>query len=151
MTRELTGWHVLAITVAFFGVVVAANVTLAVKAVGTFPGLEVANSYVASQSFDRDRRAQEALGWSVAPDYAPGRLVLAFTGADGRPAGVRELSVRIGRATEARDDRTPVFVADRGVWSADVTLPPGKWVVFVEAHAGDGTLFRKRLDLSVRG
>ena len=52
MTRPLTGKHVLAITLVAFGVIIGVNVLMAVKAVGTFPGLEVANSYVASQDFD---------------------------------------------------------------------------------------------------
>ena len=62
MARELTGRHVLAITLAAFGVIIAVNMVMAVKAVSTFPGLETPNSYVASQRFDRDRAAQAALG-----------------------------------------------------------------------------------------
>ena len=58
MARELTGRHVLAITLAAFGVVIGVNLLLAVKAVGTFPGVEVSNSYVASQVFDRERSTQ---------------------------------------------------------------------------------------------
>ena len=37
--REITGRHVLIGTVAAFGVIIAANLTLAVSAVRTFPGL----------------------------------------------------------------------------------------------------------------
>ena len=48
-----------------FGVIIGVNVVMATKAIGTFPGLEVKNSYVASQSFDKRRDAQEALGWDV--------------------------------------------------------------------------------------
>ena len=64
MTREfkLTGWHVLAIFVGAFGVIIGVNVALAWNAVATFPGLEVDNSYIASQTFDDRREAQEALG-----------------------------------------------------------------------------------------
>ena len=67
MARELTGAKVFAITAGAFGVIIAVNVVLAVKAVQTFPGLEVANSYVASQSFDAERTAQQKLG--LALDY----------------------------------------------------------------------------------
>ena len=58
----LTGRKVLAIAVAAFGVVIAANLVLAWQAVGTFPGTETANSYVASQNFNRtlaEAKAQE--------------------------------------------------------------------------------------------
>jgi nitrogen fixation protein FixH len=54
---EMTGRKVLAITVSAFGVIIAVNFLLAYKAVSTFPGLEVPNSYVASQTFDADRAA----------------------------------------------------------------------------------------------
>ena len=48
----LTGRKVFFITAGAFAVIIGVNVTMAVLAVGTFPGLEVKNSYVASQSFD---------------------------------------------------------------------------------------------------
>ena len=80
--RELTGKHVLAITVGFFGVIIAVNMVLAVQAVRTFPGLEVKNGYVASQTFDADRRAQEALGWTLVQTYEAGKLRLVMTDAE---------------------------------------------------------------------
>ena len=53
--RTLTGWHAAAIFGSFFGVIITVNLALAYSAVHTFPGLEVKNSYVASQEFDRRR------------------------------------------------------------------------------------------------
>ncbi len=58
--REFTGRHAAAVFVGAFAVIIAVNVALAVSAVRTFPGLEVANSYVASQEFNARRAAQEA-------------------------------------------------------------------------------------------
>jgi nitrogen fixation protein FixH len=151
--RELTGRHVLAITVSAFAVIIGVNLTLAYKAVSTFPGLEVENSYVASQDFDRDRAAQVALGWSLAPYYDGDRqeLTLRFTDAAGNPVNLSELSVLLGRTTEARDDRQPTFDLRDGVYLAKVALPRGKWMMQIEAHAQDGTLFRQRRDLVVKG
>ena len=63
---EIKGWHVALWFSMAFGVIIAVNLTLAFNAVRTFPGLEVKNSYVASQSFDADRAAQNALGWDGA-------------------------------------------------------------------------------------
>ncbi|MCW1949884.1 MAG: FixH family protein, partial [Octadecabacter sp.] len=54
---EIKGWHVLAGFGAAFGIIIAVNLTLAYKAVQTFPGLEVKNSYVAGQVFDENRIA----------------------------------------------------------------------------------------------
>ena len=47
--KELTGKHVLFMVLAFFGVIIAVNFTMAYQAVSTFPGLEVRNGYVASR------------------------------------------------------------------------------------------------------
>ena len=67
--RELTGRHVLVITVSAFAVIIGVNLTLAYQAVATFPGLEVQNSYVAGQGFNDRKAAQEALGWTLVPSY----------------------------------------------------------------------------------
>lgn len=146
---ELTGRHVLATTVGFFAVVIAVNMTLAYKAVSTFPGLEVDNGYIASQSFDRERAAQLALGWTLRHDYRDGQIILTFTGRDGNPVAPLDLSALVGRTTEAKEDRRPAFrwVGDHYV--ADVALSPGKWMMNVAARADDGTPFRQRLDLFV--
>ena len=58
---ELTGRHVLAITVSAFARDHRGERRCwPYKAVSTFPGLEVDNSYVASQDFDARKAAQEA-------------------------------------------------------------------------------------------
>lgn len=151
--REITGRHVLFFTVGAFGVIIAVNVVMAYKAITTFPGLEVDNSYVASQEFDAKRRAQEALGWNVTHDYdaANGRLVIAVTDAQGLPARIADFNVLLGRTTEAKDDQTPAFTEVAGKWEASVDLPPGKWLLKLSAVAGDGTPFEQRLDFFVRG
>ncbi|WP_054303104.1 FixH family protein [Gemmobacter sp. LW-1] len=149
---EITGRQVMVVTVGAFAIIIAVNVLMAYKAISTFPGLEVQNSYVASQSFDSDRKAQEALGWMLVPEYRNGEgLHLTFTDASGQLVPVRDLNVLIGRTTTAADDQTPTFVREAGVYKAAVDLAPGKWMLHVEAHAEDGTLFRQRLDLFVRG
>ena len=149
---ELKGWHVLAIAVSFFGVIIAVNAVLAVQAVSTFPGLEVENSYVASQEFDANRKAQEALGWTLATAYDPARkeLALTFTDAGGAPADLADLAVLVGRTTKAKEDSHPEFRREAGVYRAAIDLQPGKWMMHVTAHARDGTLFRQRIDLYVK-
>lgn len=148
---ELKGKHVLAITVGAFAVIIAVNLTLAFKAVSTFPGLEVKNSYVASQGFNTRKAAQEALGWTLAPSYAEGRVDLAFTDRDGQPVQVQELEVLIGRTTSTTDDARPEFAVQGDVYSAALDLGRGKWMVKVTARAPDGTLFEQRSELFVQG
>jgi nitrogen fixation protein FixH len=149
--RPLTGWHVLAMFVAFFGVIIAVNFLLAWKAIATFPGLEVDNGYVASQSFDAEMAAQKALHWQMKPVYDAknDQLRLAFTDASGLPVTVKSLDVLVGRATETTQDQKPVFAQMDGVYVAPATLPLGKWMMAVTATAQDGTLFQQRIDLYV--
>lgn len=148
---ELTGKHVLAITVSAFAVIIGVNVVLAVKAVSTFPGLEVDNSYVASQGFNERKAAQEALGWSLTPSYENGRMTLAFHGADGLPVEVTDLQVLVGRTTETKYDTYPVFQRDGDLYAVDMALGKGKWMVKVTATSADGTLFEQRSELFVKG
>lgn len=146
MTRPLTGKHVLAITLVAFGVIIGVNVLMAVKAVGTFPGLEVDNSYVASQDFNRERAAQAALDWTVTPDYDGKELVLAIRDRQGNPAPIKDLQVTVGRPTYVADDQHPQMTYQGGLYVAPLTLKPGLWNIHLTATAWDGTQFRQRLD-----
>ena len=146
MARELTGRHVLAITLAGFGVIIAVNLVMAFMAVSTFPGLETPNSYVASQRFDRDRVAQAALGWTVTPEYDGRELTLMVRDPQGNPARVKSLSATIGRPTHVREDQTPRFIYEHGLFRAPVTLASGIWNINVTAEAWNGTVFRQRID-----
>jgi nitrogen fixation protein FixH len=151
MTRELTGRHVFLITAGAFAIIIGVNLILAWQAVATFPGIEVRNGYVASQRFEADRRAQEALGWTAETHVDGGILSVAFTGADGRPAKVARVEGLLGRATTTVDDQTPGFVAvGAGAFEAPVEVARGQWVLHLSALAEDGTAFRQRVSLSVR-
>jgi nitrogen fixation protein FixH len=149
--RELTGRHVLAITVGAFAIIIAVNLLLAFKAVSTFPGLEVENSFAAGQGFNERKAAQEALGWTLTPAYADGRVTLRFVDAQGQPVTVQQLQVLIGRTTEASDDHWPAFAPEAGLYAADLPLARGKWMVKVTARSADGVLFEQRSELFVQG
>lgn len=147
---ELTGRKVFVITASAFAVIIGVNVLLAVKAVRTFPGLEVTNSYVASQTFEAERAAQERLGWALDYGYEAGALRLQFRDKAGQPVEVGTLKTLVGRTTEAAEDKAPVFAWNGDAYVAPVTLGQGRWMVHVEARAQDGTLFRQRLNLYVK-
>lgn len=109
------------------------------------------NSYVASQVFDAERKAQKALGWTLTESHENGELRLAFRDRDGLPVEVDRLSAVVGRTTEAAEDTQPDFVYRNGDYVAQVPLRPGKWMILLEAFAKDGTRFHQRLDLFVAG
>lgn len=150
--KRITGPRFLGFMVGVFGLIIVVNVFMAFRAVDTFPGLEVGNSYVASQSFDADRAAQTALGWTVTPSYdgKAATLDLAFTDAEGKAVQVRDLTVLLGRPTEAKDDMEPRFIQEGGFYRAVAALHPGKWMLHVQALAEDGTKFQQRLNIFVK-
>lgn len=148
--KPLTGRTVFLITAGAFSVIIGVNVALAINAVRTFPGLEVRNSYVASQSFDHDRAAQEALGWTARAGVADGVLTLAFTDDAGAPVRPAEVTALVGRPTSAAEDFEPAFAYRAGRFLADADLASGAWSIRIAATAEDGTVFRQRLPLYVR-
>lgn len=147
--REIRGHHVLIGFIGAFGVIIAANVTLAVNAISTFPGLEVKNSYEASQVFDREKAAQLALGWTVTAEVDGGELRVTITDAEGRPVNPPELTGIFGKATTVKEDVTPEFTYVNGFHVAHVPASPGNWNLRMKAVAEDGTVFKQRIPLFV--
>ena len=147
--KPLTGRKVFAITASAFAVIIGVNIYMAVMAVGTFPGLETRNSYVASQHFDADRAAQLALGWQVSAVAKDGVLRLSIRDADGMPVHPATLQATLGRATNVSQDMTPVFVFDGASYVAPAEIGPGNWNLRMLATSADGTEFRQRVVLYV--
>lgn len=149
--REFTGKHALMVFCGAFAVIIGVNIALAVNAVSTFPGLEVKNSYVASQQFDQRRSAQQALGWSVYASAQDGQVRLEISDADGKPVEVAKLSATLGRATHVQDDQKPQFVFDGDAYVAPADLGAGNWNIRMVARAKNGTEFTQRVILHVKG
>ncbi|MCX7301532.1 MAG: FixH family protein [Rhodobacterales bacterium] len=141
----ITGPKFFAIISSFFIVIIGVNIVLAYQAVHTFPGLETDDSYLAGQTFDRDREAQLALGWTVDAVVHQDELQLTITDSAGKPVQVADVTGIFGRATETRDDQTPAFVFDGTMYRAPVATSGGNWNLRLVAHAQDGTLFQQRI------
>jgi nitrogen fixation protein FixH len=144
--KPFTGRHMAAILIAFFGVVVAVNITMAVFASRTFGGLVVDNSYVASQKFNgwlEQARQEKALGWELeAARAANGRLAVALSSA-GAPLGDARLSGfarhPLGRAPE----RPLSFRANGpGHFASVEPLPAGRWIIHLKVTAHGRALHR---------
>ena len=139
--RQLNGWHVLSMLVAFFGVVIGVNLLMAYLANSTWSGLVVANGYVASQSFDKDlakAKAQEALGWNVAFTFQKDRINLAFADREGKAIETLALTGDLERTVTDRQDQKLTFTAmGGGVYSAPANLTPGVWEVEIDGKSSD--------------
>jgi len=148
--KPLTGRHVFMMFAGAFSIIIGVNLLLAYKAVTTFPGLEVKNSYVASQSFDEERTAQLALGWDVSADVVGDQLRLVIVDQQGMPVKVSGLKTTLGRATHVQDDSIPAFDFDGTAYVAPVDLAAGNWNLRMVAIADDGTKFHQRIVLYVK-
>lgn len=138
-SRPFSGYHMTAILMAGFAVVIGVNVTMATFAVRTFGGTVVDNSYVASQRFDgwlNAARKQQRLGWRASQATIDDqRLSVHLLDAAGpvRHAIVRvELEHPLGR----EPDRTATLLEIApGTYAATVTLPRGRWKLRIVARA----------------
>jgi nitrogen fixation protein FixH len=144
MVREIKGWHVFCGFATAFGIIISVNLTLAYNAVATFPGLEVKNSYVASQSFDADRQTQEALNWDVSASVENGLLQLTILENGNAIAPVIEAAT-FGRATSVAADQIPEFTFNGAALVAPVEANDGNWNLRLKARSADGTLFQQRI------
>lgn len=146
--KPLTGRKVFLIIATGFSIIVAVNLTLAYQAVHTFPGLEVKNSYVASQSFDRQRAAQLALGWDVSASAENNELHLSIM-KEGAPVRAEIVSAVFGRATHVGQDQSPDLRFEGTAYVAPIKLSAGNWNLRLVAMAEDGTEFRQRIIVRV--
>ncbi|MEI7600637.1 MAG: FixH family protein [Aestuariivirga sp.] len=139
--KEIKGGHVLAMLIAFFGVIFGVNFVMAYLANSTWSGLVVENGYVASQNFDKDlakAKAQEALGWNVGFSYDKDRVKVTFADAKGAKIDTLNLTGKLQRTVTDKEDQLLTFGwMGSGVYSAPARLAPGLWEVEVDGK-GDG-------------
>lgn len=148
MVKQITGWHVFGGFAAAFSVIIGVNLILAYNAVHSFPGLEVKNSYVASQSFDKDRDAQVALGWTVSASVTGDTLSLLIT-KDGVAVVPVIEQATFGRATSVARDQELAFLHTGAAFVAPVHAGAGNWNLRLKARAENGALFQQRIVVRV--
>jgi nitrogen fixation protein FixH len=130
MKGEFTGKHMLAVLVGGFGIVFAVNFTMAAYATGSFSGVVVENSYVASQKYNgwlEEARESDKLGWSVDLDReASGRLAVLTADV---PEGA-QVSAELRRPLGKAEHRSLAFAADgSGRFVSGEAVPDGRWIV----------------------
>lgn len=147
-SRPFTGYHMAAILIAFFGVVVAVNFTMARLAAKSFGGQVVENSYVASQKFNTwldEAEKERKLGWSADARRGAGNRIVVNLG--GTPEGNLAISAQarhplgLEKSQDFRFDR----MAD-GRFISREALPAGRWRLRIEVNA-NGQRFRTEQDV----
>jgi nitrogen fixation protein FixH len=143
---RLTGWHVLAMVCAFFGVVIAVDVGMAMMAYRTFSGEVAKDPYEAGLLFNRtlaERRTQAALGWTADIDMIKGGdLRVTVKGKDGAPIDGLKVSAVLERpATESGRENLAFARTGPGIYDARAGHLSGAWDVRVRAVDGQGRPF----------
>lgn len=154
--HPFTGRHMVAVVFLFFATIIAVNVAMVVAATGTFPGLVVANSYVASQNFNEriaDARAQEDAGWQSELKATDGTLTFKLVNRGGLAERRLAVTVLAGRPSTTREDRLIELLDTPDGYRAVETLPPGMWEVDIEARRDETVIFtgRRRVHVDPAG
>jgi nitrogen fixation protein FixH len=149
--KQLTGSKVLAMLIAFFGVVIGVNVAMMKLAISTLPGTDVDSAYSASLGYEKEIVAahdQNARHWQVDAHIERSRSGAAVVQVDarderGKPVSGLSFQGRLERPADKRADQ-PVALAEigggiyRGATSA---IAPGQWDLVLEGEAGGQRMF----------
>lgn len=134
----------------FFGVVLAANITLIYIALSSWTGLETKNHYIKGRDYNQTLEkvaAQEALGWSVRSALLPtgeaGRFAVSVNvvGSDGAAVEGARVVARIERPTHhGVDVEVALSETMPGTYTALTDLPlAGEWRIRRLIWLGEAT------------
>lgn len=148
---RLKGWHVLMITVAFFIVVFAVNIGMAVLAVKTFSGVQTEKPYENGLAFNKDianAEAQNARHWTVTGELmrdASGLVTLKSLFKDDKSLAIGGLDVTttLKAPMDAKRDHV-IVLNDRGagLYDGKVDVPAGQWDLEIVARDKDEIVYR---------
>ena len=128
---KFTGWHMTAILVVFFGIVMAVNFYMARMAIGSFGGTVVDNSYVASQNYNRWLAAadkQDKLGWKVKTTMTDDRFIVIDVQQNGQQLqGVTAIGDALHPLGHAVDRPIAFKAMPDGTLRSTAALPIGRW------------------------
>lgn len=150
---RLTGRHVLIMLMCFFGVMLAANITMATLAIKTFRGEVAANPYQAGLKFNTEiaeARAQAERNWRVAGrthHAADGATTVTFTARDASNAPIAglEMSVVLESPTDRKRDRVlTVRETAPGDYLAEGSADAGAWMLELVAKRDGVRMFKSR-------
>ncbi|GEO85038.1 MULTISPECIES: FixH family protein [Alphaproteobacteria] len=150
-----TGWHMLAIMVAFFGTVFTVNFTMAYFASSTWSGLVVPNTYVASQEFNDKAaaiRGMLATGIKGKLEVKGQQIHYTLMLPGNRPVVADKVTAHFKRPVGEKQDFFAEFQAtDAGHYEATGPVLPGYWIVEVIATRDGKTIMHEANRIAVIG
>lgn len=152
---EFTGRHMLAVMLAFFGVIIAVNFTMAYLATSSWSGLVVENTYVASQEFNGKSatiRAILASGIKGDTTVTPGKVSYRLTLPGDVPVIADRVTLHFKRPVGDRQDFVLDMVpAGGGQYVAEHAVAPGHWIVEAIAVKDGRTVMHDANRIAVMG
>ncbi len=150
--KELTGRRVLAMLIAFFGVIIVVNVFMMKAAISTFGGVDTKSSYEAGRMFEGEvakAEAQAARDWQVnAHLTASGNeqvLSVDLHDASGAPVTGVDVEATLAHPVDERNDVTVKLAEiDAGTYRGQAIVPLGVWELNLLVVRGDQQLFRSK-------
>ncbi len=152
---QLTGWHVLLMLLAFFGVIFVVNGIFIYYSQVTWTGLMPGNGYEASLKYNREAakaRAILARGWQtkvlVPKD---GRIAIELKDGRGEPVSGLRAKGQALRAIGVKGDRE-ITLRERGIGRyvlAGPGLAPGAWRIDVTFTRGAELQWRTQAEFVV--
>lgn len=148
--KAFTGWHMTAILVAFFGVVMTVNFTMARFAMSTFGGKVVENSYVASQQYNEwlaRAAVQDRLGWEKTVTLDAARHVRLTVRKDGAALVGAHVTATLSHPLGRAAPRALRFVPEAdGTLRSLEAIPAGRWRIDLSVrHGADEARYREDL------
>lgn len=147
-----SGKHMLAAMVSFFGVIIVVNFTMAMLASGSWTGLVVKNSYVASQKFNEslsNAKAQQHAGYRSDVSYNDGQLLIVLKEKSESVLSVSDLTVEIGRPAFEQADRIHTLKSGTNdAFRLMVELDPGVWALKIFGEI-EGNKYRRDIRMFV--
>lgn len=151
--KEFTGWHMLALMVAFFGVIISVNVFMALSSIRSWTGLVVENSYIASQEFNTklaNAKAQAAKGWQGGLEYSEGALRFNLVDGAVNPIPAETVIVDVSRPIGVEGDQTLTLTQQLDqTYSVAVDLDPGIWNAAIVVTFADQPNYEHHARLNV--
>ena len=150
-----TGWHMLAIMLAFFGTIITVNFTMAYFATSTWSGLVVKNTYVASQEFNGKTAAiKEMLATGIAGDLSVDTKGMRYrlTLPNNVPVVADSVLAHFKRPVgEHQDFELVLTPAGDGLSLAETAVLPGSWIVEIKATKGGKMIMHEAKRVTVSG
>lgn len=150
--KQLTGGKVLAMLIAFFGLVILVNFAMMKAAISTFGGVDTKSSYEAGRMFESEvarADAQAARDWKVDAHLAPAgqKQELTVTLRDAKGAAITGVTVQATLAhpvDERKDVAFALAESSPGVYRGQTAVPGGVWELNLLVVHGTQQLFQSK-------